>query len=268
MDYILALKFDNKNPVELNSLTNSLNALAKEYDTFTRSEFGYAKTNRKLEIKKLDQGSIIIELAALALPKVQEINTILTFGKYLIQGLDHFVGRKKLLEPNFSKNSCNNLSNFVDTIANDGESKISIQIVGNDNTIYVGENYNSVDCNALQNNIHKYQQSLVEEEPLTISYKQAFYWYSASFANNPDKNSRNNVDKGIIEKFDSRPHKVVFENDIDKTTITSSNHNFKKDWQELVYMVDVEVVKIQGIIKLYKITHIHHKDTFDPQDDT
>ena len=268
MSHTLALKFDNKNPVELNSLTNSLNALAKEYDAFTRNEFGYTKNNRKLEIKKLDQGSIIIELAALALPKMQEINIILTFGKHLIQGLDHFVGRKKISEPNFSKNSCNNLSNFVDTIANDGDSKISIQIVGNDNTLYVGESYNSVDCNALQNNIHKYQQMLIEEEPSATVYKQAFYWYSASFVNNPDKNARNNVDKGIIEKFDSKPHKVVFENDIDKTNITSANHRFKKDWQELVYMVDVEVVKIQGVIKLYKIIHIHHEDTFDPEDDT
>jgi hypothetical protein len=268
MTHRLVLKFDNKSPIELNALTNSLNALAKEYDTFTRSEFGYAKTNRKLEIKKLEQGSIIIELAALAIPKMQEINTILTFGKYLIQGLDHFVGRNKISEPSFSKNSCNNLSNFVDTIANDSDSEISIQIVGNNNTIYVGEDYNSIDCNALQNNIHKYQQSLIEEEPSIIQYKQAFYWFSASFANNPDKNSRNNVDKGIIEKFDTKPHKVIFENDMDKTNITSSNHNFKKDWQELMYIVDVEVVKIQGVIKLYKIIHIHYKDTFDPQDDT
>jgi len=268
MTHRLVLKFDNKSPIELNALTNSLNALAKEYDTFTRSEFGYAKTNRKLEIKKLEQGSIIIELAALAIPKMQEINTILTFGKYLTEALNHFVGRNKILEPSFSKNSCNNLSNFVDTMANDSGSKISIQVVGNNNTISVGEDYNSDNCSILQNNIYKYQKTLIEEDPVTIGFKEAFYWFSASFANNPDKNSGKNVDKGIIEKYDTRPHKVIFANDIDKTNITSSNPSLKKDWQELMYIVNVEVVKIQGVIKLYKIIHIHYNDTFDPQDDT
>lgn len=267
MSYTLSLKINNTKPIELNSLTNSLNALAKEYDTFTKSEFGIAKTNRKLEIKKLEQGSLIIELVAIAIPQMQEINTIVAFGKHLISGLDYFVGRKKIENPSFSKTTVNNLGNFVDTIANDSHSSLSIQIVGNNNNLYVGGDYSSVDCNALQNNINKYQKSLEEEEPSLIQHKQAFYWFSASFANKPTVNISNNADKGIIEKFDFKPHKVIFENDSDKALITSSSSKFNKDWQELMYIVDVEIIKIQGLIKMYKILRVYYDDTFDPSDD-
>jgi len=267
MSETLSLKINNTKPIELNSLTNSLNALAKEYDTFTKCEFGLAKTNRKLEIKKLEQGSLIIELVAIAIPQMQEINTIIAFGKHLINGLDYFVGRKRIDNPSFSKTTVSNLGNFVDTIANDSNSSLSIQIVGNGNNLYVGGDYSSVDCNALQNNINKYQKSLDEEEPSLVQHKQAFYWFSASFANKSISNISSNVDKGIIEKFDLRPHKIIFENDADKALITSSNSKFKKDWQELMYIVDVEIVKIQGVIKMYKILRVYYDDTFDPAED-
>ena len=64
---------------------------------------------------------------------------------------------------------------------------------------------------------------MLEEEPSVTHYKQAFYWFSASFANNLDASARNNVDKGIIEKFDKKPHKIIFEDDANKPLITSSN---------------------------------------------
>ena len=267
MTYTLSLRLNNKSPIELNTLTNSLNALAKEYDSFTRSEFNLTKTDRKLEIKKLEQGSLVIDLVSVIIPQMQEVNTVLTFGKYFLQGLQFFLAKDNdTVASSFSKTTCNNFSSFVDMAANDKGSNISIQVTNSNNTpLYIG-NFNSVDCNALQNNINKYQKNLLAEEPSSIHYKQAFYWYSASFAASPEVGIRNNADKGIIEKFDNKPHKIIFEKDSDKILITSSHSEFSKEWQELMYVVDVEIVRIQGIIKMYKILNVHYKDTFDPEE--
>jgi hypothetical protein len=49
-DIKLSIKIENNNPIELNQLTLSLNALACQYDIFLKKskEFDYAKSQRKL----------------------------------------------------------------------------------------------------------------------------------------------------------------------------------------------------------------------------
>lgn len=269
MDYSLQLKIDNKKPLELNELTNSLNSLAKEYDCFAKEEFGLSRTDRKLEIKSLKEGSLIIDLCSIAIPVMQDANVIFKFGEHLINALNYFVGKNNTKQ-SYSKRTCDNLNNLINLIANDNGSNINISINGNDNTtpILIG-NYDDIACNAAQNKINKYRESLLEEEPL-VQRKQAFYWISASFFDNKDEfsKSNNSSDKGIIEKIDKNPRKVIFENDSDKILITKYNTDYQKDWQELVYIVDVEVIKIQDVVKTYKILKIYPDDTFDPKEDS
>jgi hypothetical protein len=267
MSSILSLKINNKNPLELNELTNALNALAKEYDYFVKNEFGYTKIDRKLEIKKLEQGSLIIDLAAVAIPLMDNVNVIYDFGKHLINTLDHFVGKTKTDLPSTSKRTCDNLNNFINPIANDIGSSITININNSENTSVIVREYDNIACNAAQNHITKYKQNLLEEEP-SVQRKQAFYWISASFAKTFNISIRDNTDKGIIEKFDKKAHKVIFENETDRTLMTKYNPEFQKDWQELVYIVDVEIIKIQDVIKTYKILAVHYEDTFDPQEES
>lgn len=266
MTYTLSLRINNKNPLELNELTNSLNALAKEYDFFVKNEFGYTKTDRKLEIRKLEQGSLIIDLAATIIPAMHDANVILSFGKHLISTLDYFVGRTKTDVPVTSKRTCDNVNNFINPVANDIGSSIIININNSDNaSIIVGE-YDNIACNAAQNHINKYKQNLLESEP-SAQRKQAFYWMSASFAKTLDSSSRNNSDKGVIEKFDKKAHKIIFENESDRILMTKYNPEYQKDWQELIYIVDVEIVMVQDIIKMYKILAVHYEDTIDPEED-
>jgi hypothetical protein len=265
MSSILSLKINNKNPLELNELTNSLNALAKEYDYFVKNEFGYTKIDRKLEIKKLEQGSLIIDLAAVAIPLMDNVNVIYDFGKHLIDTLDHFVGKTKTDLPVTSKRTCDNLNNFINPIANDIGSSITININNSENTSVIVREYDNIACNAAQNHITKYKQNLLEEEP-SVQRKQAFYWISASFAKTFNNFSRDNSDRGVIEKFDKKAHKVIFENETDRTLMTKYNPEFQKDWQELVYIVDVEIIKIQDVIRTYKILAVHYNDTFDPSE--
>lgn len=46
--------------------------------------------------------------------------------------------------------------------------------------------------------------------------------------------------------------------------ITKFYEKYDKDWQELIYIVDVEVIKIQDIIKMYKILKVYYEETTDP----
>ena len=60
---------------------------------------------------------------------------------------------------------------------------------------------------------------------------------------------------------------MIFENDIDKDSITKFNEKYKKDWQDLIYIVDVEAIKIQDVIRTYKILKVYMEDTIDPAED-
>jgi hypothetical protein len=261
----LSIKINNKKPIELNELTSSLNALAREYDLYCNTELNLPKEERKLEIIKLEEGCIYMELLPIITPLIQEMNSVFCFGKYIIETLDYFTG-KATSKPNsnFKKKNCDNVNTFLDQTANDNGSNTIINVVGNNNTtIIMGKTIDSLESNAAQNSIAKYKTLLLEEES-GVSHKQAFYWEAASFSN--IKNIKSNSDKGIIEKLDKKPHKVIFENDIDKDGITQFNQKYRKDWQNLIYIVDVEAIKVQDVIRTYKILKVYTEDTIDPDD--
>ena len=260
----LSIKINNKKPVELNELTSSLNALAREYDLYCNNELNLPKNDRRLEIIKLEQGCIFIELLPAITPLIQEMNSVFCFGKYIIETLDYFTGKiTEKPDKNFKKRNCDNVSTFLDQTANDNGSNTTINVVGNNNTIIIGKTMDSLESNAAQNNIAKYKTLLLEEEP-EVKHKQAFYWETASFSN--IKNIKTNSDKGVIEKLDTKPHKVIFESEIDKDGITQFNQKYRKDWQNLIYIVDVETIKVQDVIKTYKILKVYTEDTIDPDE--
>ena len=178
----LSIKINNKQPIELNELTNSLNALAREYDLYCKNELKLAKNDRRLEIVKLEQGSLLIELIPTIMPLIQETNSVFCFGKYIVETLDFFTGKSKEKDPpaKYTKKNCDNINSFLNQTANDNGSTINIDVKGNNNTIILGKAIDSLESNAAQNNITKYKERLLEEEP-SVKHKQAFYWESASF---------------------------------------------------------------------------------------
>lgn len=266
----LFIKICNKKPMELNALTNSLNALVKEYDAYCKDNFDMAKSERKLEILKLESGSLLLELVPIAISIIQDVDVALSFGTHVIGILDYFVGKTDKMPPNISKKTCDNLSAFVDQTANDHGSNAVFNVLGNNNTIIAERNYSSLELNAAQNGLLKHKESLLGEEP-HVKYKQAFYWVTASFVQSfhnglPDKTNqnKNSTDKGIIEQIDKKPHKIIFANDEDKILITRFCEKHNKEWQELIYIVDVEIIIIQDVVKMYKILKVYYDETTDP----
>lgn len=260
----LSININNKKPIELNELTNSLNALSKEYDDYCKNILDLPKNDRRLEIIKLEQGSLYLELVPFISLLFQEINPVLCFGKYIIEALEFFIknSNKKDAPVNYTKKNCDNMSEFVGISANDTDSSILVSVKGDNNTIIVQQKIDSLESNAAQNNIAKFKDQLLEEEPI-MQHKQALYWAIASFS----KNSKGeNSDKGFIERLDFKPHKIIFDNENDRHNITKFNEKYKKDWQDLIYIVDVEAIKIQDVIKTYKIIKVYYDDTINPDE--
>lgn len=258
----LSIKIENNNPIELNQLTISLNALARQYDSFLRKseEFEYCKSDRRLYISKLESGCIYAELVPAIVPLFNDLNSIFSFGSYLKNTYDFFRGKEDKLIQNITKTDCNELSDFVSQTSQDNGSSINIEVKGDNNTILCPVlKIDSLEANAIQNKIRKYLED-IEQEPKEFT-KELMYWANAAFV------KQKTTDKVIIEKIDKKPKKVVFLSEQDKSIATSYNPNFpNKQWQDLAYIVDVEVSYIQDIPKEYKITKLHKDEIFDPQD--
>lgn len=253
----LSIKINNKAPIELNQLTSSLNALAREYDLYCKEKLGLPKNNRRLEIIKLEQGCLLIELVSVLNPLFAQINPVLDFGKYFIQTLDFFSGKSDEAPTKYTKKNCDNIYEFSAQTANDKGSNIQVSVVGNNNKVYIGGELSSIESNATQNELEKYKNALLEEQPRTL-HKQAFYWASASFSQSKNQP----LDRGLIESLDKKPHKTIFDTSSSvKESMTKYNEDLQKDWQDLIYIVDVEVIKVQDVIKSYKILNVYLEDT-------
>lgn len=259
----LSIKLENKNPIELNQLILSLNAIASQYDSFLRKSkvFDYHKSQRKFYISKIESGSLYAELLPAVVPLLTEFNSIIEFGSYLKDCYDYFLGKKETLDYELTKNDCNELSEIVGISANDNGSKLNLTVNGDNNNVNVNiVDLSSLTSNALENSIRKYSELMDEQLPRKFT-KELMYWANASFM----KDKVN--DKVIIESIDKKPKKVVFENDEDKMIATTHCDKFPgKNWQDLAYIADVTVSYIQDIPKEYKITKLYKEETFDPSD--
>ncbi len=260
----LTIKFSNNEPIELNQLTASLNALGNQYDNFLKKsdKFDYDKKQRKLYISKLESGSIYAELMPVIAETINQANSVIEFGTYLTDCYNYFLGTIKENKYKFSKKDLTELADIINPTANDHGGQIIIDVKGDNNHIVNIINIDSTKANAIQNSLNKNSVEL-EEKPRYHS-KVLMSWASAIFNEKHDNNSG----KVIIEAIDKKPRKVVFESERDRIFATSSNSIFSnKNWQDLGYMVDVEVAYISDKPVLYKVIKLYPEDTFDPQEE-
>jgi hypothetical protein len=95
-ELFLRIDIQNEKPVDLNVLSNSLNALASQYDVYLKRELRGEypkKEQRKLLVKEIKKGSIIIDLVGTITPMLPEINSICEFGTYLKNTFDFFLNK-------------------------------------------------------------------------------------------------------------------------------------------------------------------------------
>ena len=265
-DY-LRIHIENKQPVQLDDLTNSLQALQREYKTFYKEnsdKLGIEKQDIKLYINKVKEGSIIIDLMVASMPLIANCNAVIQFGSYLKDAVEYFVAKKFNDNKKYKKSTAKNIKDFIEVNAKDVEGSVikaeQVHIENHNETIinnfFVFANQ---ETNALQNKLSKYEEECEkneEEQDITTFSKVMMYWDVANF------NNEKAINKVIIEKIDKKSHRVVFLNENDKKQTMSNNVNYPDNaWQDLVYFVDIEVEKIQDKIQCYKVLKVYFEDT-------
>ena len=99
----LVFKIDNKQSVELLSLTRSMLSVTSQFDKFNK-ENGQS-SDAKLYVKEVRKGSIIVELFDISLigiiPFVENINVVAEFAGYLQNVFNYFIGSGDEINLNF-----------------------------------------------------------------------------------------------------------------------------------------------------------------------
>lgn len=248
----LIVKIENRRPVEIRDFTESFNSLGDEYYKFiTESNDFRLSKNAKLYIKEIKTGSIVTELSdliPLALPFIENANSVIEFGKFLKEGFDFFLGKKETPPKEFDLKDCNNFNNILKPVAKDNGSQIIFS--GNPTINIENFNYgiNSVEANAIQNGINLYKESLKEPER-NIQEKVLFYWDSAKYAENSKA-----IDKGFVDSISTKALKVIFD---DSSIKKQMFLDIESNPFHFAFVVDVEVMTINGTPNVYKVLKLH-----------
>lgn len=248
----LTVSLQNSKAVELVDLGKSFEAFGKLYEEFVHAK-GYDSIagNAKLYIVKIREGSIIADLKALLdqASFVADHKEILAgFMANLQELIDFFRGQadpKKA--PAISTTEAKNLGQVFEPVAKDGGAQINFSIHGNTAPVTVNNIVvNSERANALQNNIRRFlgpdlpENGTFEKEVLYLEQMRG--------------DSRSRVgDRGIIEKYSSKPVKLHFMTPDVKAEIVDKPRNPFR----VAYIVDGSVRTAKGEPALYKISGVH-----------
>lgn len=267
-----------KETVNLKDFTEALRGIENEYfrycNRLARGKKKYEKyllkEDRILDIKKISQSSIIVELCNTVMPVIADINNLLTFAMTLKSIYDIFLGDKiptlkDLLEKNITKKTLQNAQKIVLPAAENKDIRLNFFVVGNNNTINVGS-FDNAQASAISQKMNLASSLLEDTSEDNDTYTKVYmYWDTTSF--NSDKVAQHKqTGKVIIQDIDKKPHSVVFQNNEDYEFCTAKNDRFESDWQYLLYRVDVKIIKVGTRIHAYDIIRTYPDDIIERED--
>lgn len=260
----LQITIKNQKPVILTDLTLSLLAVNQQFQRFIESQTNQDyQVGSELFIKEIRPGSIIVELVAQALPIVPLVWNGGSLSEWLsnIKGiLDWLSGQSKTPPQQVHKNDLRQLKAIIEPVAKDSASQMNFTVSDNAQVVVNQFTINSTEANAIQNRINR-ELAALEDPSEYIHLRKVMHWHQTKFANDSQTG-----DKAIIESITRKPVKVIFENNAVKEAMLRGDVRFRKPWQALAYVVDVEVQTVNSEPKMYTILRYHSDDTFDPED--
>jgi hypothetical protein len=250
----LKMVLENTRPVDVTDLGRALEAFGREYEEFVVGRFEPPPVNARLYITSLETGSIIVELQTLLDQASFIVNAIDVFAGFvtnLQDIIDFLLLQDKEKKPHSITNtSVENISTFVEPIAKDGGSNVTItvNIAGGSTAPVVIQPVviNSERANAIQNGARRFLGSAL---PTNGIFKNELLQLHQMRGDAKAKQG----DRGIIEKFSMKPVKLHFMTPEVKASILDKPDNPFK----LAYLVDGEVSTIGGQPGLYKIYEVH-----------
>lgn len=252
-DNIFTYKIDTSEYLSIEDFTNAIIAIDKEYRVFTGN-------SSELQIKEIRKGSFEVEFVSIAIPSlfvaINNANSIFEFCNYiknawncLISPTPNSIEQNKLTEKTI--NNCYEISKPI--INNNGTINI---ICDNGNVSLTTPEARKIRNNK-SNAIKQIKQVEIIEDQQSIYKKQLFYWHQTCF----DEKNQNIGNRGIIEEIQKESVKVIFEDDNSTTKKEMTTSQDGIDWQKRGYIVDVEVVRRNNKIVLYKIINNYMKDS-------
>ncbi len=250
-DMKMIIKIENKKPIELLDLANSMLSLSCEYNRYIeRGENNVQTENVRLYVKEIRSGSIITELVSLApytLPLIEYSTSIIEFAGYLKTAFDWFISPNSIIPPVTDKKSLQSLVEILEPVAKDNGSQFNIGAFNVQGDLTINITYDSVQANAAQNGIKRYVDTL--KEPVSGLHEQVvMYWVQAR--NHNDKKAG---DKARIESIYIGDVKVKFKDDQLKVKMLFEEpFPFQK-----AFIIDVIVETIDEKPVLYKVIELH-----------
>lgn len=259
----LEITINNEIPVILTDLTLSLLAVTQQYQKFIESEAGEDyKVGSELYIKEVRKGSIVIELVAQTMPILPLLWSGGSFNEWVEQAKNitqWLLGKTESPPKELSKQDLKQWHSIMEPVAKDSGSQMNFTVCDKGqviNNFFIG----SQEANAAQNRITK-EIELLEEPKDRVLRRKVMYWNQTRFGEN-----QNTGDKAIIDDVSRKALKVMFENNAVKDAMLKGDPKFDRPWQELAFVVDVEVQTVNEIPKLYKVLKYYPEHTFDPND--
>lgn len=248
-DIKLRIEINNKKPVDLLYLTDSLISLANEYRRYVQSRGLKYNKEARLYVKEIKSGSIITELTDLlpvGMAIIENGSTIIGFVKFIKEVYDYFGKNEGAAPEPLEKTTYENLHNILSPVVQDSGAQINItaeSIVTGD--IHYHFHASSVESNAAQNRLKEEIKNL---ETTDATVKKEVIMYLSQATNNTSIAG----DKGVIESITTKPLKLLWAEGIKEMILNDNTNPFKS-----TYLVDCEVHTAREEPVAYKITKIH-----------
>jgi hypothetical protein len=261
LDKYLRIEIKNQRPVKLEDLTLSLLAFNHQFHIFIESETDQdSPISTELFIKDVKSGSIIVDLvthgAAIA-PLIWEGGSLQQWIKTIESIFQWLQGKSSSAPKELKKQDLQDWNKVLEPVAKDNGAQLNLNVKDGNVTIYqisIGSN----DANAMQNRIAKQLEAL-DLPNENIHRRKVMYWYQAKFDKESDTGNRAKIDD-----ISGRALKVIFENNQIKEEMLHPQKDFVRPWQDLAYVVDVEVQTVRNEPKVYKVLRYYPEETFDP----
>ena len=260
---LLQIKIDNKQDVELHEFASAMYSLNDEYHRYiNQAKKGKQKSNSRLMVNKISEGSIIVDLceqAEVLLPAIAPV--IVEYGTFLIQTLNYLSGKDIALPAfKFLKEDFLNFKKLLEPVANITGNTINITAFNNisHKTVVINGSFNSTEANAIQNQCDKEIKRLSKTGDSLVKENVSLKLYQARNST-LSKSTQGNL--GIIEDISEEPKVLSFASDRLRYDITKGEENPLN----FTYSVDVEIKLREGSlffegakdIKEYEILKLH-----------
>jgi hypothetical protein len=257
---LLQITIDNKQEIELFELASSMASISDQYHRFLRqNKREKVKSESKLFVKKITEGSIILDLCEKApalLPGVAPL--LVEYSHFLVNTLDYLSGRSSAIPQlyRYLREDFLNFKKILEPVANITGNYLHLNI--NFGTVSINQTYNSVEANAAQNQCDKEIKLLQKAGESLLKENVHLRLYQARNSN-LSKTTLGNL--GIITEISEEPKVISFSNDKLRYQIINGEENP----YNYAYIVDADITLKEGSsyfesnkdIKGYEILKLH-----------